>query len=202
MHVSSYRVLMVKLRSGKVFAITFAALVVLEVIALILHFCVREGRSGNQAIPLLVFLIVQVIIFTGFYAWCREYSLYRKARKLELTRMYLMSQGMVIPSPVPELPTRSQTVVFYVPVERPASVSDEDLDDGQFWCFDHSKDANDSTESCPICLYDADINGEEAVGSTKCCNKNIHVECAQRYFLSVRKVQCPFCRCSEFREEP
>lgn len=170
-------------------------IIVTQIAALVSYFWIRS-KSPNMVTLLNVCLVVcELFVFGYLVVW---YSQWRKLKKEPEISCYTHNPITVLARPESSPVTR--TVFVYVPVERPPSVSDEDLDDEKFWCSDHSRDDQDHVESCPICLNDADIRGDEATGSSKCCNRYMHVECAQRYFISVRKVQCPFCRSTDFNE--
>ncbi len=50
-----------------------------------------------------------------------------------------------------------------------------------------------SNDQCPICLCDFE-NSPALTGTSECCKRPIHVQCAQKYFNTVQRVQCPLCR--------
>lgn len=175
-------------------------IILFQIVATVLYLVYRAKDSIQYVVWTILFLAAEICVASALFTWYRKVRAYRD--KLRDSCLFTQSVPTIpaYPTTLIEPPTR--TVVVYVPVERGPSITDEELDDEIFWCNDHSRDHTDTADPCPICLYDADTEGDEATGSTKCCNRYIHIICAQRYFLSVRKVQCPFCRCTDFCSEP
>ena len=69
------------------------------------------------------------------------------------------------------------------------------VDDFEFWASSTTS-LNGQISSCPICLCDVDPI-EQATGQSKCCSKELHIACAQKYFNAIQKIQCPLCRFPE-----
>lgn len=71
------------------------------------------------------------------------------------------------------------------------AVSKISLSPESFWGINSVKSP---TDTCPICLVYTGLESGLDCGISKCCQKQIHKECAEGYFISINEVKCPLCR--------
>lgn len=90
--------------------------------------------------------------------------------------------------------------VFYFLQTNPPRTHLAPVDASGFWSSEapeqvyiEKKNSGVINEQCPICLCDFEITST-LTGTSKCCKRPIHVQCAQKYFNTVQRVQCPLCR--------
>jgi hypothetical protein len=60
-----------------------------------------------------------------------------------------------------------------------------------FW-GDDSQTVTDTNTACAICLVDLSPRG--GAGRSACCSQQMHKDCAEKYFESIGRIQCPLCR--------
>lgn len=94
----------------------------------------------------------------------------------------------------------SVPVFYYLPTSN--STRTAQVDASCFWMDPHdiqnvsinSEFSDSFNDQCPICLTDIDSIELGQTGVSGCCRRPLHVQCAQKYFNTVQRVQCPLCR--------